>query len=203
MTRTSNRRGATRQRLYDAAVGLIAEQGFASTTVEQIAERAGVAKGTVYYNFGGKTELFEQLLRNGTGPLTAALREAADAERSRGGGAMDALAAMARAGLASIAGRTDFTRLLVAELWRTGRPWYPTLVEARREVLGVVADVLQEGVKAGELRESLDVELTAGSLVGLVVTGGLDWRTFHPGRSLDEVHEALAAPLRGRLTVAG
>ncbi|MFE7147761.1 TetR/AcrR family transcriptional regulator, partial [Streptomyces albidoflavus] len=61
MTRAiSNRRNATRQRLYDAAVTLIAAQGFSATTVEEIAERAGVAKGTVYYNFAGKSELFEE-----------------------------------------------------------------------------------------------------------------------------------------------
>ena len=45
----STRREATRQKLYEAAVTLIAEQGFSATTVDEIAERAGVAKGTVYY----------------------------------------------------------------------------------------------------------------------------------------------------------
>ena len=59
---SSTRRQATRQKLYEAAVTLIAEQGFSATTVDEIAERAGVAKGTVYYNFASKSVLFEQLL---------------------------------------------------------------------------------------------------------------------------------------------
>ena len=46
-------------------------KGFSATTVDEIAERAGVAKGTVYYNFASKTELFEELLRHGVGLLTA------------------------------------------------------------------------------------------------------------------------------------
>ena len=58
-------------KLYEAAVTLIAEKGFSSTTVDEIAERAGVAKGTVYYNFASKTELFEELLRHGVGLLAA------------------------------------------------------------------------------------------------------------------------------------
>ena len=62
---------------------LIAEQGFSATTVDEIAERAGVAKGTVYYNFASKTDLFEELLRHGVGLLTASLRAAAE----RDGGA--------------------------------------------------------------------------------------------------------------------
>lgn len=67
----STRREATRQKLYEAAVTLIAEQGFSATTVDEIAERAGVAKGTVYYNFASKSVLFEELLRHGVGLLTA------------------------------------------------------------------------------------------------------------------------------------
>src|SRR5690606_2645302 len=83
----SARREATRQRLYEAAVTLIAEQGFSATTVDEIAERAGVAKGTVYYNFASKSVLFEELLRHGVGLLTASLKEAADRTAGAGGSA--------------------------------------------------------------------------------------------------------------------
>src|SRR4051812_26064509 len=72
----TRRREDTRQRLFEAAVELIAQQGFAATTVDDIALRANLAKGTVYYNFGSKTALFEELLRHGVGVLTDAFREA-------------------------------------------------------------------------------------------------------------------------------
>jgi AcrR family transcriptional regulator len=185
--------------LYDAAVTLIADQGFSATTVDQIVERAGVAKGTFYYNFAGKTELFEELLREGMGGLAGSLRGAADAVLARGGTATDALDAMARAGLDFVRGHPDVVRLCVAEQWRTGRSWHGTLADARRRTAGVVEDVLAEGVKSGELRADLDVEVTAGTVVGMVVSGALDWRSFHPARPLDEVHAALSGVLRGRL----
>ncbi|GAB2929282.1 TetR/AcrR family transcriptional regulator [Streptomyces mayteni] len=203
MTRTSTRRGATRLRLYEAAVTLIAEQGFSSTTVEQIAERAGVAKGTVYYNFASKTELFEGLLRHGVGPLTVALREAAHGSAARGGDTVDALDAMAGAGLDFIIGNPDFTRLLVAEQWRTNRSWHATLLDVRRQLAGVVEEVLQEGVKRGELREDLDVQLIAGAMVGMVVVAALDWQTFHAERPPGEVGTAISQLLRGGLAAGG
>ncbi|MDT0309163.1 TetR family transcriptional regulator [Streptomyces sp. DSM 44917] len=203
MRSTSTRRSATRRRLYEAAVALIAEQGFSSTTVDQIAERAGVAKGTVYYNFASKTELFEALLRDGVAPLVRGLRQAARAELDRGGRCLDALDAMTGAGLAFIAAHPDVTRLLVSEQWRTGRAWSPTVGKLRAEVAGVVEDVLEQGVKAGELDEGLDVPLTAGGLVGLVMAGALDWRSFYPARPLEDVHAALSALLRGRLAGGG
>ncbi len=200
MTRTGTRRGdATRRRLYAAAITLVAEQGFSATTVEQIAERAGVAKGTVYYNFASKTELVEGLLRDGVGPLTASLRRAADDARATGGGAFAALDGMAAAGLGYVRRHPEFTRLIMAELWRVHRPWHATLVAVRRRTVTVVADVLREGQRSGELDRRLDVELTAGALVGMVVVGALDWRAFHPEHAQDEVHAALSRLLRGRL----
>jgi AcrR family transcriptional regulator len=203
MARSSTRRNSTRQRLYEAAVTLIAEQGFSSTTVEQIAERAGVAKGTVYYNFAGKAELFEELLRHGVGPVTETLRESARSAAARGGDTVDALDAMAAAGLGLVHRNPAFTRLLFAELWRTRRTWHPALLAGRRRVTEVVEEVLHEGVKSGELSEALDVPLTAGVLVGMVVVGALDWQSFHPERPLAEVHATLSLLLRGRIAAAG
>ena len=96
--------------------------------MDEIAERAGVAKGTVYYNFASKTVLFEELLRHGVGLLTASLREAAEETAERGGTRVDALDAMIRAGLVFIDRYPAFTQLYVAELWRTNRAWQSTLM---------------------------------------------------------------------------
>ncbi|GGO83516.1 TetR family transcriptional regulator [Marinobacterium nitratireducens] len=45
-------------RILDSAVELFTEQGFASTSMDQIAKRAGVSKQTVYSHHGSKEELF-------------------------------------------------------------------------------------------------------------------------------------------------
>lgn len=196
---SSTRRRATRSKLYDAAVTLIAEKGFSATSVEEIAERAGVAKGTVYYNFASKNELFEELLRHGVGLLTASLQQAADETAERGGSRVDALDAMIRAGLVFIDRYPAFSQLYVAELWRTNRTWQSTLLVVRQQAVAVVETVLREGVAAGELSEEIDVPLTAAALVGMVLVAALDWQAFQPERSLDDVHAALSRLLQGRV----
>ncbi|MEV0409499.1 helix-turn-helix domain-containing protein [Streptomyces sp. NPDC050448] len=196
----SGRRQATRQKLYEAAVTLIAEQGFSATTVDEIAERAGVAKGTVYYNFASKNELFEELLRHGVGLLTASLRTAAEETEQRGGSRVEALDAMIRAGLVFIDRYPAFTQLYVAELWRTNRAWQSTLMVVRREAVAVVETVLREGVERGELSAEIDVPLTAAAMVGMVLVAALDWQSFQSERSLDDVHSALSLLLRGRVS---
>ncbi|GAA2739413.1 MULTISPECIES: TetR/AcrR family transcriptional regulator [Kitasatospora] len=193
----SDRRRATRQKLYEAAVTLIAEQGFSATTVEEIAERAQVAKGTVYYNFASKTELFEGLLRHGTELLTDSLRRAA-ADRPP----IEGLDAMIRAGLEFIAAYPAFAQLIVAETWRTNRSWHETLRLMRDSAVAVVVEILDEAVRRGELSADLDTQLTAAALHGMVLVVALDWLAFQPERSLDDVHAALVRLVHGRITPA-
>jgi AcrR family transcriptional regulator len=148
----TRRRADTRQRLYESAVDLIAERGYDATTVEEIALRAGVAKGTVYYNFPSKNALFEALLRHGVDLLTESFRDAV-------------------AGLAP-------------------RPAIAALV---------VADVLRTGVQSGDLPADLDVDLTAAALFGAGLVVAVDWLTFQPERSIDDVRRALLAIVSDRM----
>ncbi|MFE0047627.1 TetR/AcrR family transcriptional regulator [Streptomyces albireticuli] len=199
MDSSSTRRRNTRRKLFEAAVTLIAEQGFSSTTVDEIAERAGVAKGTVYYNFASKTVLFEELLRHGMELLADSLQEAADEMADSGGGRVDALDAMIRAGLDFSARYPALTRLYVAELWRTNRAWQATLTQVRRRTIAVIESILREAVAAGELSPEVDIPLTASALFGMVLVAALDWQSFQPERSIDDVHAALSRLLQGRV----
>ncbi|GCD46468.1 TetR family transcriptional regulator [Streptomyces paromomycinus] len=200
MDSSSTRRQTTRRKLFEAAVTLIAEQGFSSTTVDEIAERAGVAKGTVYYNFASKNELFEELLRHGIELLATSLQEAADASADRGGTRVDALDAMIRAGLDFIARYPALTQLYVAELWRTNRAWQSTLMVVRERAITVVEGVLREAVAGGELSEDIDIPLTASALFGMVLVAALDWQSYQPHRSIDDVHASLSRLLQGRVS---
>ena len=59
------RRAGARAAVVDAAVRLVARQGFWATSVDAIAAEAGVAKGSVYYNFASKSEILEAALAEG------------------------------------------------------------------------------------------------------------------------------------------
>ena len=52
----------TRERLLDAAARTFARKGYAGASVEEIAESAGYSIGALYSNFGGKQELFLELI---------------------------------------------------------------------------------------------------------------------------------------------
>ncbi len=54
-----------KQRILQAAVEVFSENGFHQTTIDQIAERAGVGKGTVYLYFESKQNLFYAIIQGG------------------------------------------------------------------------------------------------------------------------------------------
>lgn len=56
----ADQRRATRRRIIDAAAALFIEHGYATTTLEQVAERAGVAVQTVYFHYGNKRTLLKE-----------------------------------------------------------------------------------------------------------------------------------------------
>ena len=187
----TRRRADTRQRLFEAAVELIAEQGFSATTVDDIALRAKVAKGTVYYNFASKTVLFEELLRHGIGLLTDEFRAAVAGKPPR-----EAIAALVRAQLEYIRRYTAFAQLLLSEMWRTNRDWQQTLVLLREQAVGVIAETIQAGVDSGDLPADLDVRVASSALFGVGLVVAVDWMVFQPERSIEDVEESLLAIVR-------
>jgi len=56
------RQASARERLLEATLELLAERG-PGVSVDEIARRAKVAKGTIYYHFGGKRKLLEEALK--------------------------------------------------------------------------------------------------------------------------------------------
>ena len=187
----TRRRADTRQRLYEAAVELIAEQGFSATTVDDIALRAKVAKGTVYYNFKSKNDLFEELLRHGIELLTDGFRAAVEGLPPR-----EAVGALVRTQLDYIRKYRAFAQLLLSEMWRTNREWHQTLILLREQAIGVIAETVQAGVDSGDVPGELDVRVASAALFGVGLVVAVDWLVFQPERPIEDVEESLLAIVR-------
>lgn len=79
----AKRSGAeTREKLLDAAEGLINRQGFAATSIDQILERVGATKGTFFYHFASKQALADALIRRFAAQDRAVLASCVDRSRT-------------------------------------------------------------------------------------------------------------------------
>ena len=70
----------TRDQLIEAATALFLEQGFAKTTIQQIADRAGISKGAVYLHFRSKSQLLIAIMKNLGDSIVEQVERIADRE---------------------------------------------------------------------------------------------------------------------------
>jgi AcrR family transcriptional regulator len=151
---------ATRERLLAVARELIEQGGYGSASVVAIADRAGVAAGTLYRHFVSKEELFLEVFRDVCAGEERAMRAAADAA---GPGAVDRLEAV----LATFARRALQNRSLAWAL--LAEPVDPQVdaerLAYRERYASLVAAELTAAVDAREIPRQ-DVAFTAAALVG-------------------------------------
>jgi AcrR family transcriptional regulator len=158
--RTEARRAATRERILGGALDQMGTGGYASAGVQAVAQRAGVAVGTLYRHFPSKGDLFAEAFRRASQRELDVVVEVAAPDgrtaRERVAAAVEAFARRALAG-------PVLAYALLAE------PVDPA-VEAERLRFRIgyrdaFARVLEDGVRAGELRPH-DTQTIAAALVG-------------------------------------
>src|SRR5262245_52408633 len=114
--RRSRRERETRERILDAAITCFLERGFQATTIDEIAERADVARATVFNHYAEKQELLSAYLARRRQELVDLLRRKARTDVGAGQQLYDALDLMA----AFNEGNVAEARELVGAWWRSG-----------------------------------------------------------------------------------
>ena len=144
--RTAERREA----IIEAALDEFISRGFTATRIDDVARRAGVAKGTIYLHFKDKESMFEELIRTALVPLIGRLH----APPPSGGSVRDAVEAFARTFIQEVATtrRGDIVRLIVAE-----GPRFPSIADFYyREVvsrgLAGMRGLIELAVSRGEIQ---------------------------------------------------
>jgi AcrR family transcriptional regulator len=154
-----NRRQAakvrTRQKVLDAARALFAERGYDPATIRDIAKGAGMSTGAVFANFQDKAELFEAVLSEDMAKMAEVLKNGADQDAALRNRLLGALTAGYHGSIEQL----PLVQAVVARSW-----FQPLAAEMRSRALTkglivVVGDILQSGVRSGELRQDTDVRL--------------------------------------------
>jgi AcrR family transcriptional regulator len=190
---------ATRQKLFDASMELIGERGAAGVTVDEIAAAAGVSKGTVYYNFGSKSDLIAQLLRHGVDILKGRLLGPPEEPGTAAPGADPLLAMEAMIGQAMdfMAEYPSFARLWVSENWRTPSEWQGTFTLLRAELLEVIGEAVEKVARVYPVDPSVSRGSLETAIFGACFVVGLDRQTYNPERTRNQSVAAIMAIMRG------
>ena len=148
----AERAAERRQAIIDAAMEEFIARGFAATRLDDIARRAGVAKGTIYLHFKDKESMFEELIRTAIVPLVGRMQGPPPA----GASVRDLIEAFALNFIHEIVStrRGDIVRLIVAE-----GPRFPAIADFYyREVvskgLAGMRAMIELGIARGEIRNA-------------------------------------------------
>jgi AcrR family transcriptional regulator len=167
------RSAARREAILSAALEEFSSQGFAAARLDDIARRAGVAKGTIYLYFADKETLFQELARSMLSPVVGYLENLAQVETPFPALAHGLVDLMVREVLGTR--RKDIIRLIISEGTR-----FPALAEFyHREVLSKIfaglRAVLQRAVDRGELRHRALIEFP--QLLGAPLLVAVVWNS--------------------------
>lgn len=181
-----DKRDRTRTALLEAARALIREKGYARTTLEEVAERAGMSTGAIYGNFKNRDELFIALGQTYWAPVTPRLKAGATFA--------EAMHAIAEATLEAIPERTTAA---VGRL--TGLAYALTNTELQAQVRAITASSYEMGAEwLRTFGDERDLPMPAEQLVRVMhalIEGLVLQRILTPDLFPDEVFFAAFATL--------
>lgn len=159
--------------ILTAALEAFVENGFAATRLEDIAERAGVSKGTLYLYFESKEALFKAAVRENVVPILERAEQRVDEFE---GSSRDLLVDVVRSWWKSMheSRITGLPKLVLAEssnFPEAARFYFDEVVV---RVRGLFARALRRGIESGEFRD-LDVDYTVRVAMAPVVMA-LIWK---------------------------
>lgn len=158
-----------RNQILDAATKLFAEKGFHHSTVGEIANLAGVGKGTVYEYFPSKKDVLREL-------LIVAIEYYFGLFPSKVAGNLDLkekLHLMTSLHFQFFLEYRDLARVILYEHRQMTEDLEPIMIQKEQERINYVAEILEEGLSRGEIRP-VDCQLAARVISGALWNMGMD-----------------------------
>jgi TetR/AcrR family transcriptional regulator len=147
--RNKRRKESTKEAVRRAAAELFAEKGFAATSTREICQRAGITKPVLYYHFGDKHHLYEELVLDAFSEYQRAVRRAARRGRTAREKLIDILGAMFVYARKNSALYRVGLRMVFAPEKETPDIDYMEFAQADEKLL---TEVVRQGIRRGEMK---------------------------------------------------
>ncbi|MFV9511759.1 TetR/AcrR family transcriptional regulator [Tepidibacillus sp. LV47] len=149
-------------RIFEAAIDVFSEYGFEKAKMDEIAERANVAKGTIYYHFISKEEIFLSLIEEEIKNLLQRLNEGTQSLKTGKEKLEKAIAIL----VDYIFEYEQFMKILLSEVWGSEERQI-RFRERLQKILKLLQNYIEQGIQEGDYR-TRNLELTASSIFGII-----------------------------------
>lgn len=159
-----------RRRIIEATVSLLAEKGYEQTTTKEIAERAGVAAGTIFLYAHDKLDLFLMSITENLDTLTERTFEKVDDDK----GLEDQVVAFFRPRFEFWARWPELSRIATHQMAAVFSPddASPELargIRRRAQTLAKLRELLRRAEAKGQLRGGVDIDTVAEVILYLYI----------------------------------
>jgi TetR/AcrR family transcriptional regulator len=162
--KSPTRPGSAKEAIRDAAALLFAQKGFAATSTREICECAGTTKPVLYYHFGNKEHLYQELVLEACNEYQKELRRAA----WRGGVPSERLISVLSAIFSFARKQHNYWRLgFRMTLAPEKESPAVNFVEMGRATEALLAEIIREGIRKREMKG--DAGFIAGALFGKAI----------------------------------
>ncbi|MCL4533291.1 MAG: TetR/AcrR family transcriptional regulator [Deltaproteobacteria bacterium] len=151
---------------------LIEEIGFSALTMDKVAQKAGIAKGTVYLYFKDKDDLLEKVLSSGFEKMFERIKTRVGNES----GAFNKLKSLINENIKHIYENRYFFKTIfldevnVVFLKKKSKESYNL---RRKRYTDYIAGIIKSGMESGEFKNDLNYSKSAYMLVSLIKTGAI------------------------------
>lgn len=174
--------GDGRQLILDTAARLFRQEGYAATSLRDIAGECGMKAGSLYYHFGSKDEIIGEVLRIGVERVSDEVKHAVEA-LPRDVDARTLLHTAVRAHLSALLELHDYTSANVRIFGQVPAQVRDAHIATRDAYERFWADLLKRCARTGRWSARRDLRLTRLFLIN-ALNGSLEW--FSDGRSTVE-----------------
>ncbi|ADM38807.1 fatty acid metabolism transcriptional regulator FadR [Bacillus spizizenii] len=150
--------------IIDAAVEVIAENGYHQSQVSKIAKQAGVADGTIYLYFKNKEDILISLFKEKMGQFIERMEEDIKEKTT----AKEKLALVISKHFSLLADDHNLAIVTQLELRQSNLELRQKINEILKGYLNILDSILMEGIQSGELKEGLDVRLARQMIFGTI-----------------------------------
>ncbi|WP_377888240.1 TetR/AcrR family transcriptional regulator [Alkalihalobacillus sp. R86527] len=171
MVEKGKKRGPKYDKIIDAAVVVIAQNGYHQAQVSKIAREAGVADGTIYLYFKNKEDLLISLFQKKMGSFIDKI-ELQIAEKRN---AEDKLLTLIDMHFKHLSSDYELAIVTQLELRQTNKELRAQIGEVLKKYLTLVDQILFDGVKSGLFMEELDVRLARQMIFGTMDETVTNW----------------------------
>ncbi|KRV45022.1 MULTISPECIES: TetR/AcrR family transcriptional regulator [Bacillus] len=157
--------------IIDAAVVVIAENGYHQSQVSKIAKQAGVADGTIYLYFKNKEDILISLFKEKMGQFI----ERMETDIQKKPSAKEKLLLLIREHFRLLSQDHHLALVTQLELRQSNLELRQKINEVLKGYLNMLDSILAEGKKTGEFRQNLDVRLARQMVFGTIDETATTW----------------------------